>query len=96
MKKHDFNKSFQVLLPTVSAFRVSLSPKFKDPMKALDRQLGLNTHPRLIRDGLREDSYIPGAKFSNLLVFLTFPVFSICPPKRLLLYPELLIYAELN
>lgn len=83
MKKHDFNKSFSVLPSTVSDFKISLGPKFKGPLKVLGGNLGSNTHPRLISDGLREDSYIPGAKY--LLVFLTFPIFSTCSLKRMLL-----------
>ena len=76
-------QSFPVLPSTVSDIKISLGLKFKGPLKALGGALGSNTHPRLISDGLREDSYIPGAKY--LLVFLTFPVFSICPLKRMLL-----------
>ena len=76
-------QSFPVLPSTVSDVKISLGLKFKGLLKALGGDLGANTHPRLISDGLREDSYIPGAKY--LLVFLTFPVFSTCPLKRMLL-----------
>lgn len=73
MKKHDFNKNFQLLPSTVLTSKVSPGPKSKGPMKALDGQLGSNIptpDPSLMPSWLTHT--FAGAQFSNLLVFLTF------------------------